>query len=197
MNETIQTILSRRSVRAYSDRPVPQELLDELLTCALYAPNGGNHQEIKLTVCTDPEILDRIRRLAGEEFRKMPLVEGQYMNVAIRNATNQKEKYNFTFRAPVMVIASGPAGWPNGMADSALALGTLMLAAKSERLASCYVNQLHWLNDNEPMRACLAQLGLPREEEIFGTVVLGYGEEPDRPAAPRKPDRVRYLRGES
>ena len=197
MNETIQTILSRRSVRAYSDRPVPKDLLNEVLACALYAPNGGNHQEIKLTVCTDPEILDRIRRLAGDEFRKMPLVEGQYMNVAIRNATNQKEAYNFTFRAPVMVIASGPAGWPNGMADSALALGTLMLAAKSEGLASCYVHQLHWLNDNQPMRACLAQLGLPREEEIFGTVVLGYGQEPDRPAAPRKPDRVRYLRGES
>ena len=121
----------------------------------------------------------------------MPLVEGQYKNVAIRNATNKGTAYDFTFHAPVLVIAGGPAGWPNGMADSALALGTLMIAARSEGLSSCYVNQLHWLNDNGPMRELLAACGLPREEEIYGTVVLGYGDEPERSASPRKPGRIR------
>ncbi len=194
MRDTIETILTRRSVRSYLDRPVEPELLERLLNCALHAPSGGNHQEIRLSVCTDRNVIDQIRLLAGDEFRKMPLVEGQYKNIAIRNATNKGKDYDFTFQAPVLVIASGPRGWPNGMADSALCLGTLLLAAKSKGLASCYVNQLHWLDDNGPMRALLSQMGLPEEEEIFGSAVLGYSDEPDRPASPRKPDRVRFLK---
>ena len=43
MNETIQAILARRSVRSYSDRPVEDDLLTKLLDCALHAPSGGNH----------------------------------------------------------------------------------------------------------------------------------------------------------
>lgn len=194
MRDTIETILTRRSVRSYLDRSIEPELLERLLTCALHAPSGGNHQEIRLSVCTDRNIIDQIRLLAGDEFRKMPLVEGQYKNIAIRNATNKGKDYDFTFQAPVLVIASGPRGWPNGMADSALCLGTLLLAAKSEGLASCYVNQLHWLDDNGPMRALLLGLGLPMDEEIFGSAVLGYSDEPERLAPARKPSRIRFLK---
>lgn len=195
MRETIDTILTRRSVRSYLDRSIEPELLERLLTCALHAPSGGNHQEIRLSVCTDRNIIDQIRLLAGDEFRKMPLVEGQYKNIAIRNATAKGKDYDFTFQAPTLVIASGPRGWPNGMADSALCLGNLMLAAKAEGLASCYVNQLHWLDGNGPMRALLAENGLPAEEEIFGTVVLGYSAEPERTAPERKAGRIRFLKG--
>ena len=91
-------------------------------------------------------------------------------------------------------MLSGPEGWPNGMADSALALGNVMLAATSLSLASCYVNQLHWLDGNEAVRGYLAQLGLPREESIYGTVVLGYTNAAHRNAAPRKEERIRILR---
>lgn len=193
MNETIQTILSRRSVRSYTDKPVPEELLETILTCGIYAPSGGNHQEIVLTAITNPEIIETIRLIARSEFLKMELKENQYMNVAINNARTKKD-YNFTFRAPVLILASGPAEWPNGMADSALVLGNVMLAAASAGLASCYVNQLHWLDGNETLRSYLADLGVKREESIYGTVVVGYSEAPHRPAAPRKEGRIRIVR---
>ena len=162
MNETIRTILFRRSVRAYTDEPVPAELLDTILNCGIYAPSGGNHQEITLTALMNPSHIEALRMLVWQEFKKMEPKENQYMNIAVNNARTKKD-YNFTFHAPVLVIASGPAGWPNGMADSALALGNVMLAATSLSLVSCYVNQLHWLDGNDVVRDYLAQLGLPRE----------------------------------
>ena len=147
MNETIRTILFRRSVRAYTDEHVPAELLETILNCGIYAPSGGNHQEVRLTALTNPEHIETLRMLVWQEFKKMEPRENQYMNIAVNNARTKKD-YNFTFGAPVLVIASGPEGWPNGMADSALALGNVMLAATSLSLASCYVNQLHWLDGN-------------------------------------------------
>lgn len=193
MNETIRTILFRRSVRAYTDEPVPAELLETILNCGIYAPSGGNHQEVRLTALTNPEHIETLRMLVWQEFKKMEPRENQYMNIAVNNARTKKD-YNFTFGAPVLIIASGPEGWPNGMADSALALGNVMLAATSLSLASCYVNQLHWLDGNEAVRGYLAQLGLPREESIYGTVVLGYTNAAHRNAAPRKEGRIRILR---
>ena len=77
--------------------------------------------------------------------------------------------------------------------DSALALGNVMLAATSLSLVSCYVNQLHWLDGNDVVRDYLAQLGLPREESIYGTVVLGYTNAAHRSAAPRREGRIRIL----
>ena len=184
MNETIRTILFRRSVRAYTDEHVPAELLETILNCGIYAPSGGNHQEVRLTALTNPEHIETLRMLVWQEFKKMEPRENQYMNIAVNNARTKKD-YNFTFGAPVLVIASGPEGWPNGMADSALALGNVMLAATSLSLASCYVNQLHWLDGNEAVRGYLAQLGLPREESIYGTVVHQRGAPQCRPAQGR------------
>ena len=105
MNETIRTILFRRSVRAYTDEPVPAELLDTILNCGIYAPSGGNHQEITLTALMNPSHIEALRMLVWQEFKKMEPKENQYMNIAVNNARTKKD-YNFTFHAPVLVIAS-------------------------------------------------------------------------------------------
>ena len=44
MNEVIQTILNRRSCKQYLDRPVPEELLDQVLLAGTYAANGRGKQ---------------------------------------------------------------------------------------------------------------------------------------------------------
>ena len=192
MNETIKTILSRRSVRSYTDRPVPEETLECILSCGIHAPSGRNLQEITLTAVTNPKRIEQIRMLAWQEFLKLEPEGDQPMNMAIQNART-KPNYNFTFRAPAIVIASGPAGWPNGMADSALALGNVMLAATSLGLGSCYVNQLHWLSGNPTIRNYLDTLGIDTEDAVYGSVVLGYSDSPHRPASPRKEGRIRII----
>ena len=70
MNETIRTILFRRSVRAYTDEHVPAELLETILNCGIYAPSGGNHQEVRLTALTNPEHIETLRMLSGRNSRR-------------------------------------------------------------------------------------------------------------------------------
>ena len=44
MNTVIDTILKRRSIKAYTDEQVTDEELEQILNCGLYAPNGRSAQ---------------------------------------------------------------------------------------------------------------------------------------------------------
>lgn len=59
----------RRTVRDYSDRPVPRDVIEQCLLAAGTAPNGANRQPWHFVVVTDPEVKKRIRETAEEEER--------------------------------------------------------------------------------------------------------------------------------
>lgn len=59
----------RRSVREFSDRPVPRELVGACLSAAGSAPSGANRQPWHFVAVSDPEIKRRIRAAAEEEER--------------------------------------------------------------------------------------------------------------------------------
>jgi nitroreductase len=53
MNDTLQTILKRRSIRKYKPDPLPQEHLDLILEAARWAPTGSNQQNWRMIVIKD------------------------------------------------------------------------------------------------------------------------------------------------
>ena len=56
MNETLQTMWKRRSVRKYQPDPVPEEDLHLILEAGRRAPTGANRQRWQMVVITDPEV---------------------------------------------------------------------------------------------------------------------------------------------
>lgn len=60
----------RRSVRDFSDRPVPRRVIEEAVRAAGRAPSGANRQPWHFGVVSDPEVKSRIRREAEEEERR-------------------------------------------------------------------------------------------------------------------------------
>lgn len=59
---------ARRSNRALSDRPVPQEALRQIVEAAHRAPTASNRQQVSFTVITDRAVLDRIIRFTIDTF---------------------------------------------------------------------------------------------------------------------------------
>jgi nitroreductase len=57
----------RRTVRHFSDRPVPREIIEECLLTAGTAPNGANLQPWRFVVVSDPKVKHEIRVTAEEE----------------------------------------------------------------------------------------------------------------------------------
>jgi len=58
--EAMEAILSRRSIRRYSDKPVPEALIKELLEAAMSAPSASNEQPWEFVIIDDRRILDEI-----------------------------------------------------------------------------------------------------------------------------------------
>ena len=68
MNETIKTILSRRSIRAYEPRRISDKELETLLECALYAPTGGNLQNSRFLVIQSPALMEELNQVIRDEL---------------------------------------------------------------------------------------------------------------------------------
>jgi nitroreductase len=59
--EAIEALKTRRCVRAYADRKIPRELLEDIIDCARLAPTARNEQPWEFVVITGPE---RLKSLA-------------------------------------------------------------------------------------------------------------------------------------
>ncbi|MBO3804054.1 MAG: nitroreductase family protein [Candidatus Brockarchaeota archaeon] len=60
--DALEAILSRRSIRRYGRREVPDEVVEKLLAAAMSAPSAGNEQPWHFVVIKDRELLDAIPR---------------------------------------------------------------------------------------------------------------------------------------
>jgi nitroreductase len=58
--DAIEALLTRRSIRTYTDQPVPGETVRQLLEIAMAAPSAGNQQPWHFIVIDDRAVLDRI-----------------------------------------------------------------------------------------------------------------------------------------
>ena len=58
--DTLDAIRTRRSIRTYLDRPVPEELIQKLLAAAMQAPSARNQQPWQFVVIDDRAILANI-----------------------------------------------------------------------------------------------------------------------------------------
>ena len=59
----------RRSVRDFSDRPVPHEIIKAAIDAARHAPSGANHQPWHFVAVSDANLKSRIRSAAEAEER--------------------------------------------------------------------------------------------------------------------------------
>lgn len=107
MNAIIQNMLDRHSCRSFTDQPIEQEKLDDLITAAVWAPSGMNKQTWHFTLITDTE---KIQQLAA----------------AIRKADNRPANYNF-YAPTAFFIVSGERDNRNSMLDGAAALENVLL----------------------------------------------------------------------
>lgn len=188
MNDAIKNILKRRSVRVYKEMQIKDEDLKIILDCALYAPTGGNVQYSRFLAIQDPATMEELNSVIRGELASREIVEGQFMNRGILRA--RKDGYHFIHHAPTLITAVSLREHENSMADCAAALENIQLAATALGLGACWSNQPHWLTDVPAVRAIFERLGLREDEDIFGSVCVGYPEHVAQKAGLRKEGRV-------
>lgn len=192
-NQVLNVIRNRRSVRAYRPEGLPRETLEAVLEAGRYAPSGGNNQTSHFMVLESPALLMELARLVEREFAAMELREDLYSSLKSSIAQSKRGGYVFHYGAPVLVVLANRKGYGNAMADCSVALENMMLAAASLGVGSCWINQLHWLDENHAVRRYLEERGLGPDETVCGAVSLGYPAEELRPPLPRKGNPVTFV----
>ena len=164
INEVLNCIHGRRSTRQFTNEQISPEQLDTLLDAAIWAPSGGNNQSWLFTAIQKADVLLHMNELVREGFQHW-VPDEDYPGKLAAKERSQKEGYNFYHNAPTLIIASNRPNYGNAMADCALALQNIFLAAHSLGLGSCYINQLHWLQNDQELRAYLFGLGIPKRTQ--------------------------------
>ena len=168
MNETMQTLLSRRSTKAYLDTPVPEEILDQVLQAGLYAPTGRNNQDVICVAVTDKALRDQLSRM-----------NAQVMGV-------QSDPF---YGAPCVIVVLAESTGTTWVEDGSLVLGNMMTAAHSLGLGNCWIHRARQMFDSEEGKALLKAWGLPETMRGVGNCILGYpAAEPTQ--KPRKEGRI-------
>ena len=59
-NQVIETIMARRSIRKYQDRPVSRDTLNKIMECGINAPNGQNKQSWEVRIVDNADFMKEI-----------------------------------------------------------------------------------------------------------------------------------------
>ncbi len=153
MNQIIENILTRRSVRKFTDKKIEKEDLEMLLKVACYAPSGMNKQTWQFTAVTDQEKIQRLAAVVGKALGR--------------------ENYDI-YKPAALIIPSNLRESDWGMEDNACALQNIFLAAHSMGIGSVWINQLRHCCDEPEVRAILSDWGIPGEHVVYGIAALGY-----------------------
>lgn len=193
--EAFEAIMTRRSTRKFSPEAPGRKLIQKVLEAGRYAPSGGNSQTTHFLVITNPSVLTELTGIVQSAFAQMEIRPDTY--ASLKNSINASKRGNYVFHyhAPVLIVTANKKGYGNAMADSSCALENMMIAANALDLGSCWINQLHWLDENEAVRAYLFGLGLADDETVTGALALGFPADglPNRNALPRTGNPVTWV----
>ena len=167
MNEVLNNILTRRSIRAFKKEQIKDDELEMILKAGIYAPSGMNKQSWQFTVVQNKEKIEALAKVVREEL-------------------GRDEGYNF-YAPPTLIMLS------NGLADCSCALENIFLMANSLGIGSCWINQLKTICDNKKVRDLLNEFEIPENHIVWGMASIGYPEKPGVEHE-RKEGTIKYIR---
>lgn len=156
INPVVQNILSRRSIRKFTDQEIKRPILDMLLKAGYHAPSGHNMQTWRFTVLTRQADIAELKELT-------------------RQTAEQNKVYFYGFENPqIIILISNNDRNAYGCQDASCAAENIMLAAASYGIGSVWLNPLMTLRGKEPVKSLLDRYGIPAGHTVWAAVALGY-----------------------
>lgn len=162
--ELKEAIMTRKSIRDYEDKAVPEDKLLRVLEAARFAPSASNRQRWKFIVVREEKRRQEMAQAAGGQI-----------HVA---------------KAPVVIaaVATMPdyvmrCGVPAYAVDLAIAVDHMTLAAVDEGLGTCWIGAF----SQEEARSIL---GIPDSYRIVVLLTLGFPRQPGRPKVRKALDEI-------
>ena len=177
----IETIKSRRSIRAYKDTPVEREKLQLLAECGVWAPNAMGRQEWEVRIVDSKAWIDDctatyLKAIEGTDKAKYMLTP-TFKNI-FRNA-------------PAVIFVAAPEGLFAG--ENIGCLGqNIMLAATDLGLGTCFLGSAQMIFAEPAMNEYLQSLGFSEGYKLRYALAVGYPDETPE-AKPRDLSKIKFV----
>ena len=179
VNPVLSSIMARRSIRKYLDKPVEHEKLEVIVKCGINAPSGMNRQPWVVRVVEDQQLIADVTEVYKQENAEQVKRDKDFKNM-FRNAPN-------------LICVCTPANG-GGEVDAGLLGENIMLAAQSMGLGTCCLGgPVRFLLSNEKCKFFLDRLDIPADYKLNYIIAIGYpDEQPD--AKPRDASKVKFIK---
>lgn len=152
----IETVLSRRSIRHYQEKEIPEEVVNQILEAGRQAPSAANRQPIRFIVIKDPQIL---KNLCNNLFTR------------------------FVKTAPLVIVGSADVKslltgkW--AVIDAAIAMQNMVIAAWALGVGSCWIGACNEEKVKEMLK-------IPDDWKFVALVTFGYPAEDPKKRSKKK-----------
>lgn len=153
MNQTIQDLKQRRSVRQFKEEQISDELLDIVLEAGTFAPTGMNRQSPLMVAVQNKETIEALRK----------------MNAAILGNPDADPFYG----APTIIVVFADKNVRTCREDGSLVIGNLCNAAHAVGLGACWIHRAREEFETEEGKALMKEWGVADNYEGIGHCILG------------------------
>lgn len=172
MNETLNTIANRRSIRSFESKEISKEDMELILQAGANAASAMNMQSGKIFLVTDPTIQNELRRIG---------------------ASISPRKTDPFYGAPYIIMVLAKKNTPCPIQDGSLILGNMMLASRSLGIGSCWINCLKNILSTDEGKKIKEMIDKDDEYLVVAALVLGYPKDNIWPASKeKKKDYIDY-----
>ena len=175
MSETLQTLVNRKSCKAYAPELIEEEKLEAIIKAGTYAATGMGKQSPIIIAITNKEMRDKLSR----------------MNAKVMGKEGELDPF---YGAPELLLVLADKSVPTYIYDGSLVMGNLMNAAFDLGVGSCWIHRAKQEFETEEGKAILKELGIEGDYEGIGHLILGNPAAPYHEDVPRKDNYVYYVK---
>ena len=183
MNEVLEAIKSRRSIRKYREEQIKDEEIDMILESAVYAPTGHNDQPWHFTVIQNKELIDEMSLESKKLMAESPVEWMANMGRA--------ENLHLFYNAPTVIVVSGKKDAVSPLVDCCAAIQNMLIAAESLDIGSCWIGLVKFFFEDPEN---VAKFNLPENYDPYYAISFGYKGSLNNKAPERNKNVVNYIK---
>ncbi|MFX0050384.1 MAG: nitroreductase family protein [Candidatus Hodarchaeota archaeon] len=195
----VHTLRTRRSYRRYKDKPVPREILRNLISHSRWIPTGYNRQYLDWIIFYDRQKIDNLLKITLQEL-KINLEQGKdsenFLGLSIKDIDNflenrvSREK-RFFFNAPVLIAGYCDKDTVCAREEATYAIYNITLAAERMGLGTCHIGSVQLIFE-ELSHLQQELLGIPLGKELQVFLIIGHPLWPFRRMVPRRLPKINW-----
>ena len=162
MNEITRSLKARKSVRAFTEKEIPEEIKEEILLCAVNAPTAGTQQLYTILDIRDSELLERLSVTCDNQ----PFIKKSKFTLIF--LADFRKWYDAFIDTGCNPRKPSEGDFLLAVDDALIAAQNAVSAAESFGIGSCYIGDIMEQYEIHREMLCLPEYVFPAAMIVFG-----------------------------